>query len=468
MKKIFYLAAILLTQSLYAQQPKCNCEQTLAKLIYKVETEYPGFSAKTKDTFMYNGFKDNLTIETKKADELACQQILKRYTDFFKDPHLWVGVNGAPFASANTPADTVSSFEVDLNEFQNKVQYAEDKLEGIWTTDGYKIGIKKTSENNYVGFIISADAAVWKPKEIKFKLFPNGNFEYALRDKTLKSGSYQYDDAGILFFDEVSVALVKQGKKSKVEEAKVAEKLKELEGFYFKQITAKTAVLKLPSFEYQHLKEIDQLIEQNKTQIENTENLIIDLRGNPGGTTDAYKKLLPYIMGKNIRNSGAEFLATQTYIDNLERYKKTLDKNVSTAGTDKTIATLKANLGKFVNFNGDGELVQIQEVMPAAKSPKNVVILANKRTGSSAEYFLFIAKQSKKVKLMGIPSYGALDYGNAYLVDFGCANYQILMPTYRALRLPDYPIDNIGIQPDVHLDKSVKDWISFAVNYLEN
>ncbi len=34
--------------------------------------------------------------------------------------------------------------------------------------------------------------------------------------------------------------------------------------------------------------------------------------------------------------------------------------------------------------------------------------------------------------------------------------------------LPDYPIDNIGVQPDIYLDKSVENWIQFAVNYLEN
>jgi hypothetical protein len=61
-----------------------------------------------------------------------------------------------------------------------------------------------------------------------------------------------------------------------------------------------------------------------------------------------------------------------------------------------------------------------------------------------------------------------LDYGNAYMIDFGCKDYQLLMPTYRALRLPDYPIDNIGIQPDLYIDKSVKDWVVFAVEYLED
>ncbi|MDN3691404.1 hypothetical protein QWZ06_03570 [Chryseobacterium tructae] len=42
------------------------------------------------------------------------------------------------------------------------------------------------------------------------------------------------------------------------------------------------------------------------------------------------------------------------------------------------------------------------------------------------------------------------------------------MPTYRSFRLPVYPIDNIGIQPDVYLDETVEDWITFAKEYLEN
>ncbi len=68
---------------------------------------------------------------------------------------------------------------------------------------------------------------------------------------------------------------------------------------------------------------------------------------------------------------------------------------------------------------------------------------------------------------MGKPSYGALDYGNAYLNDFGCSGYQVFMPTYRAMRLPEFPIDNIGIQPDVYLDSSVKNWVEFALKYVE-
>jgi len=465
MKKLLYLLILLFPLSLCAQETNCNCEQVLSKLIQKVETEYPGFSAKTNATSLYKGFKEDLIKQAKQRDALVCQQLLKQYTDFFKDPHLWVGANGAPFSSATTAR--VNSVAIDLQQFQNQVKKTKDTLEGVWSTDGYRIGITKLSKGEYVGFIIEAESSQWKPKEIKFRLFSNGTFEYALRDKSLKMGNYTLYKEGVLYLNEVSVALVKQNLQATVSKEAQANRLNELEGFYFKQLTPKTAMLKLPSFEYQYLKQISQLIDDHQTALENTENLIIDLRGNPGGTTDAYQKLLPYIMGKTIRNTGAEFLATQTYINNLEAYKKTLDKNTPITQNDKQIATLQANLGQFVNFNAKGEPVYLEQVTVAAKSPKHIVILANKGSGSSAEYFLFVAKQSKKVKILGIPSYGALDYGNAYLVDFGCPGYQVFMPTYRALRLPDYPIDNVGIQPDVYMDKSIKDWVAFAVSYLE-
>ncbi|MBV6880162.1 hypothetical protein NG800_007800 [Epilithonimonas ginsengisoli] len=69
---------------------------------------------------------------------------------------------------------------------------------------------------------------------------------------------------------------------------------------------------------------------------------------------------------------------------------------------------------------------------------------------------------------MGIPSYGALDYGNAIYTDFGCQEYQLLLPTYKVMRLPEYPIDNIRIEPDIYLDQSVEDRLQFAIDYLEN
>ncbi len=467
MKKLIHLLALLLlTLPLHAQQANCSCSEALKKLMDKVEREYPGFSVKTKDTSLYQGFKQTLHRQAGGQDDKGCQSILKSYTDFFKDPHLWVGSNGAPFkATASTSNERLA---IDFKDFEQKLQTTPDSLEGIYTMPGYKIGLKKVQPREYVGFIIEATSQAWQPQDIKFRLLANGDFSYALMDRSLQKGQYQSFYGTVLFLEQIQVVLTKQVPKPRISQAKMERLREELEGFYFKKLSENTSILKLPSFEYQHLQTINRLLDEHKTLLEASKNLIIDVRGNPGGTTDAYQKLLPYLSGTSIRHTGTEFLATQTYIDNLEAYKKSLDKNTPTPGIDQQIQTLKANLGRFVNFNASGKSTSVETITVAAKSPQQIVILANKGTGSSAEYFLFIAKQSKKVKILGAPSYGALDYGNAYLIEFDCPPYQLFMPTYRALRLPEYPIDNIGIQPDLYLDSSTKDWVSFALNYLEH
>mgnify|MGYP003531211872 FL=1 len=461
MKKIILFIVLFVSNSVFAQQQDCSCNQAFEKLIVKIETEYPGFEYKTKDLVAYNDFKENLAKQVVQATKEGCPTLLKKYANYFKDPHMWV--SSSILSSISESTTSRNSIVVDIVDFKQKIESSKDKYEGIWSYESYTFGLKKTGENEYTGFVIEAKSPLWKPKDIKFKLFSNGTFEYALLDRTLQTGNYQFHNEGILFLDGVNIPLLKQSPKPTASAQQIKEKLQELQGFYFKKINTKTAIVKFPSFEYHHLKTIDSLIENNKNLLEESQNLIIDLRGNPGGTTDAYQKLLPYISGKNIHHLGAEFLATQTYINNLQAYKKTLNKDSPSEGIDNQIKKLEENLGKFVNFASEKP-----ETIPlASKSPKNVIVLADKGTGSSAEYFLIIAKQSKKVKIIGTPSYGALDYGNAYTIDFGCKDYQLFMPTYRALRLPDFPIDNIGVQPDLFIDKSVKDWISFAVDYLE-
>ncbi len=467
MKKFFFFMSLACSGSLFGQPSNCNCIEVLEQLTHKVETEYPGFADKTKDKTIYNRFKKNLSEEATIAEYNTCGGILKRYTDFFKDPHLWAGSNGVPFSGE--AGKGLGTININNDDFENKIRLSKDLYEGIWANDMYTFGIKKTDEHTYAGFIIASKYKEWKPGAIKFKITTNGKFEYAMLDRTVKTGDYKFIHGSVLHLEEVSVALIKQLPAPALGKEKIAALVKELDGFYFKKLTGKTSILKIPSFEYQYVQMIDSLIAQNTNLLEESENLIIDLRGNPGGTTDAYQKLLPYISGKTIRNTGTEFLATQTYIDNLEAYKKMLDKNAPTDAIDGNIKKLKDNLGKFVNFNESGNTESyLEPVKTATKSPAHIIIFANGQTGSSAEYFLFIAKQSKKVKILGKPSYGALDYGNAYLVNLGCSGYQVLLPTYRALRLPEYPIDYIGIQPDIYMDRSIKDWTSFAVDYLED
>lgn len=69
---------------------------------------------------------------------------------------------------------------------------------------------------------------------------------------------------------------------------------------------------------------------------------------------------------------------------------------------------------------------------------------------------------------------GVLDYSNSILVPMPTKNLQLRYPMTRSNRLPDFPVDNIGIAPDVlitlpdNLDikDQVDEWVIFVKEYL--
>lgn len=471
MKIFLYLLLFLLSNSAFAQQQNCNCSQALENLIAKVEKEYPGFAEKTKDTLMYNNLKVNLKNEIGTVSNENCLPVLQKYVAYFKDSHIWLLPSQQPQTAVKEINTGSEIFKIDIKKFKKDILTSIDKFEGIWKNDAYEIGVKRIKPNEYVGFIISADPKYWKPNEIKFKLSGNGKYEYKMQDHSVQKGTFTIDEKGLLYFKEILTELVKQTPNAKLSAEEITLKVSELNGFYCKRLTNKTSILKLSNFSYPFVATIENLIEKNRNILENSENLIIDLRGNRGGTTDAFQKLLPYILTNPIRHTGAEHLSTPNFIYQLKKYNASLAENERNKAiiieNESRIKLLEANVGKYVNFSDS--TVVTDSIILNAKSPKQIIFLTDNKVASAGESFLLIAKQSKKVKLIGTPTSGVLDYANAYFFDdFACTNYKLLLPTYRSLRLPEYPIDNIGIQPDIYMGKTIEDWEKFAVEYLEH
>ncbi|MDD5361651.1 MAG: S41 family peptidase [Ignavibacteria bacterium] len=456
MKRLVILLLILYTAAISRSQTDCNCEQALNQLIHKIETEYPGFNDKTKDKILYNSFKERLLNKSGSFDDSNCIELLRSYKDFFRDGHISI----YRFESEkNGIQRNTGKIDISPADFQQRILNTTDPLEGIWKTGAYKVGIVKVA-NEYKGFIIDADTAYWKVNEIKFRLFEKGKAYYYLRDHSLSEETWELSDGWILYF--TNSKFIRETPEPNLPESEIKSKIEEIEGCYFKKVTDKTSLLCISSFERNYVERIQKLIADNKDEIENCENLIIDVRNNLGGVYDGYVGLLPYILTDNIRGIGTEFLATQTLIDGMEGW---YHDEESRSRVREFLNILKKRMGEFVN--PDSSVSYIDTIKIAERSPKQVIILVNRRTASSGEAFVLDAKQSKKVKIFGTPTYGALDYGTASFFEIGCSNYKLMMPVWRSMRLPEYPIDNIGIQPDIYLDKSVKDWIGFAVGYLE-
>ena len=460
-KSIVFIFIFIITSFAYSQK-NCDCNTTVDLLIKKIEQGYPGFIEKTSDTLFYNNHKYNITETAKNSDKKNCIFLMKDYLAFFKDKHISIKrvVNNDNFI--------IEPKTIEIPNI-NEITKSTDEIEGIWKTSKSTIGIIKSDKQSYTGFILKKNDSIKNKKKFRviFELSIDKNIATLYGNKTIKD-TYKIYDNSILTFQLIPNIFIKKKPLPNLTNFEIEKKIKELKGFHFKQLSAKTLYLKLPSFDYNKVDLINNLIDTNKDLLEKSENLIIDIRDNPGGTDNAYKKILPYISTNTIRTIGYEFLATQNLVDEMQKYLNN-HPNINETEKDEMLQNIelyKNNIGKFVNT----EKIEVYKdsLKPIDKSPKHIVIIINNSVGSSAENFVYKARQSKKVKIVGVPTVGVMDYGSVRQYEFECKDYELFLPTFRSLRLPNYPIDNIGLQPDIYIDKSIKDWVKFTKEYIEN
>lgn len=87
----------------------------------------------------------------------------------------------------------------------------------------------------------------------------------------------------------------------------------------FNRLTAQTSYLRIGTFSERAYNQIDSIINNNQALIAQTENMIIDLRGNEGGSIFTYNPLLPYIYTDTLRFVGFDVYATTQNILAYER-----------------------------------------------------------------------------------------------------------------------------------------------------
>lgn len=238
---------------------------------------------------------------------------------------------------------------------------------------------------------------------------------------------------------------------------------------FFEKLDATTAYLRIPFFEISEKKLIDSVIRQNRDVILSTENLIIDLRNNPGGSDASFEQLLPILYTNPVRTVGVEFLSTQLNNQRMLDLTKMDEFDEDSRKMFKTFYdTLSAHPGEFVNlFGKDVNISKRDTVYPY---PKRVGIIIHNKNGSTTEQFLLAAKQSQKVKFFGRTTYGMLDISNVHIVPSPCKDFELYYGLSRTIRIPDFAIDDIGLQPDYFIDRTVKDyqWVDFVAETLNN
>lgn len=218
----------------------------------------------------------------------------------------------------------------------------------------------------------------------------------------------------------------------------------------FRILSARTALLVVPSFADQAGAGLAALLKDHGQEIAQRPNLLVDVRGNGGGSDWTYAPLLALADANIRRDVGAQLFATpanaaanriacDVFAPQSQQCRDTLRRAAD--------AMERAAPGTFIAQPGEPavEIVVPRQVLP---QPSRIGVLVDSGCGSSCEEFLLAMRQSFKVKLFGQSSTGSLDYSNLRPWVLPSGKRRLMYATSRSLRLPAFAVDAAGIPPD--------------------
>lgn len=451
-------------------------------LVQKIKTDYPGYSDKV--TTKTAPELQKLEQELRKKIQLypdSCRKYLSTYADWFKDHHLRISVLSSKSNAAKPKIDR--HYRV-LNEDSLIILRSKKSTpEGIWRTFWGEVAIVKSANaQDYIG--ISVSLRNYEKNQIVFTLTPEKQGEYTLisfsndYQPTIGKASIRLNDNIIELHDDKQ--LVRKTSSEAYDNALLISYIPEYpngSNIYplAMQLSDSTFYLRINSFGDECG---NNLTKKHWKEITSSPNLIIDIRNNRGGQDNYYSLLSDLIYTQPYESKGVEWYATK---NNIKFYEDAIKNNEIRDGEEGLLWTktlmdaMKKNIGGFVIHPMMGKDRTISEDTVYAY-PKRVGIIINGGNASSAEQFILTAKHSSKVTLFGNENTaGVLDYSNVISEKFPSNRYELLFPMTRSRRLPQNPIDYIGIAPDIQIPYPATEqlfgrldqWAYFVQNYLE-
>ena len=472
----------LMLIAIRADAQDCSCEAQFRWLKKTFEENDAGFSyaVSRKGAEAYASHTEQMERKVQTITDLdTCVQAMSDWLKFFLFVHMWVGAKrDAAQPKEENPAEVRKRFAgwetypIDMKAFGIRMKkMTVPGFEGIWSTGPYTMAVEKRGEE-YVGVVLDADSVYWMPGQVKMKIMtaPDGafNMTYYMRDHSAQT----FNDVKLIGNNLLQAGFIilqrKEPEYKSNPDIHNYYRLMDASGPFLERLSEQTLLLRIPSFQHAWKKAIDSVLTANHDLIIHTQNLIIDLRNNGGGSDASYEHIIPYLYTNPIRSIGVELLSTPLNNKRMEDFMADPDwSEEEKKWARESLGKLKQHPGEFVNLDTSGVIIERYDTVYAF--PENVAILVHENNGSTTEQFLLAARQSRKVKLFGTTTAGVLDISNMYTVTSPCGNIQLGYALSRSLRIPDMAIDDKGILPDYFIDKSVPSyqWISYVQGILE-
>ncbi len=478
MSKMMFCKILLLVFSFSVSQAQeiCDCEKNFKWIKETFEKNDAGFAyairQKGQKAYESHTVQYLQKIKSIKSRD-KCADMINEWLGFFRKGHFGVIALHNNVSSSNI-AGNISKWPtlaIQEDAFRKELSLKQNPgFEGIWKTGAYTIAIQKQLQG-YKGTIISSTNPAWKPGMVKLEINSDSTGAFYMGDFSANK-MYKINKANLITPNTLKLATIVLDRTypiiQETAEHKQYAKIMTTSGPYLEMLSQKTLYFHVPSFDGPHKHLIDSVINANKNILQQSENLIIDLRNNGGGNDDSYNNIIPYLYTNPIRVVSMELYSTPLNNKRMEAYLSIPDLSErSRTQVNKALKSLNDSLGKFVNFGAPYVVVQKQDsVFPF---PKKVAIIINAGNGSSAEQFILAAKQSKKTKFFGVNTMGVLDFSNMNFVETPDKQFRFGYSISKSYRIPDMAIDGVGIQPDYYIDKTIPNekWVQFVQQVIE-
>lgn len=462
-----------LTAPIASMATTFNCSDEFKWLKTTFEQNDAGFNyaVSNKGEDLYASHNTITANAVKQATDIEqCHAVMRDWLSFFRSGHIGLSIHTSNSAE-QTYSSEIHSF--DLSAFKAHLKNkSEVDLEGIWRFSSYTVALRKEGDV-LKGYITESTNPDWKIGQVKLEI-------HSAEDSSMRAVFYMGDHSAyhiehitelgknaIMLGNNFIVMSRDMPRQESQPEMKRYVRLLQAEHPSFERLSNNTVLLRIPSFNHGYKAQIDAVIKENQPLIHNTPNLIVDIRGNGGGSDASYASLLPILNTNPITTVGVTFLSTPLNNARMEGFKNHPHLNDDEKQwAKKGYDVLQQHIGEFVNL---GDAISVETFDAVQPFPSNVAVLIDGNNGSTAEQFLLAAKQSKKVKLFGKTTAGVLDISNMYQTTSPSGHFTLHYGLSKSLRIPDMAIDGKGIQPDFYFNDTVENhqWISRTQRILE-
>jgi hypothetical protein len=219
-------------------------------------------------------------------------------------------------------------------------------------------------------------------------------------------------------------------------------------------LSERAFLIRVPSFAVGLGPAIDTIVVEHEEALRAHEILIVDLRGNGGGSDTTWTDLVKPIYTDPMERWGVRWYPTEgnaRAIEEQVEQMRTDPRSASMCDAMQQIADgMREHLGEGPVSLGasPGRTVTLPNVWD---TPRRVGIVADRTCASACENFLLAARQSTKVTVFGSATYGVTDFQNIRAAELPSGDRQLRFAMSISERVLETGDRRRGIVPDEEL-----------------